>query len=111
MLIGRSAGLTEEKLAHLGDAQLPEGLFEPHEQAIVRYAQASARNDVITDDLYRDLAQHFPTETLIQICFVVGLAGLTNRFHRTFLTEVDPETQTTLAVSCPLAIPQPPGAQ
>lgn len=86
---------------------MPEGLFDPREQAIVRYAQASARNDVISDSLYRDLAQHFPTETLIQICFVVGLAGLTNRFHRTFLTEVDPATQEALAVSCPIRLPQP----
>ena len=110
MLIGRSAGLTEEKLTHLGDDPLPAGLFEPREAAIVRYAQASARNAVITDAVYRDLAAHFSTATLVQICFVVGLAGLTNRFHRTFLTEVDPATHEALAASCPIPLPPPPEA-
>ena len=108
MLIGQAAGLTEEKLAHLVDDPLPAGVFEPREEAIVRYAQASARNDVITDVLYGDLARHFSPETMISICFVVGLAGLTNRFHRTFLTEVDPDTHEVLAQACPVPIPQPP---
>jgi hypothetical protein len=31
-----------------------------------------------------------------------------NRFHATFLTEVDPDTQQALAPSCPLAYPEPP---
>jgi alkylhydroperoxidase family enzyme len=108
VLIGRSAGLTDEKLASLGDDPLPEGVYEPSEEAVVRYARASARNDRITAELYNELAHHFPVETMIQICFVVGLAGLTNRFHSSFLTEVDPATQDALEASCPIYIPQPP---
>jgi len=32
-----------------------------------------------------------------------------NRFHATFLTEVDPQTQEALAPSCPLAYAEPAG--
>lgn len=108
MLLGRAEGLTEDKIAHLADDPLPEGLYEPQEAAVVRYAQRSARNDTITDEIYADLERHFPVEKMIQICFVVGLAGMTNRFHKTFLTTLDPTTQEEVAASCPVAIPKPP---
>ena len=39
MLLGRAAGLSEDKLAHLGDDPLPDGLYAPDEAAIVRYAR------------------------------------------------------------------------
>lgn len=100
--------MTEEKLAHLADDPLPENVYEPSEAAIVRYAQASARNDTITDALYNDLASHFPVAKIVQISFVCGLAGLTNRFHKTFLTEVDPAMQEAITRSCPIPIPQSP---
>ena len=32
-----------------------------------------------------------------------------NRFHATFLTDLDPATQEALGTSCPLAFPEPPG--
>ena len=109
MLLGRAEGLTEEKIAHLADDPLPDGVFEPWEAAIVRYAQRSACNATITNELYEELERHFPVEKMIQICFVVGLAGMTNRFHKTFLTTVDPATREEIAATtCPVRIPQPP---
>lgn len=110
MLLGRAAGLTEDKLAHLGDDPLPDGVYAPDEAAIVRYAQRSTRMDAIDDHTYGDLAGHFTQQQLIEICFTVGLSNLINRFHATFLTEVDPETQEALAPSCPLSYPDPHGA-
>ena len=108
MLLGRAAGLTEEKLAHLGDDELPEGLYEPDEAAIVRYAQRSTRMDPIDEATWSALTEHFSREQIIEICFTVGLANTINRFHATFLTEVDPQTQEVLAPSCPLAYPEVP---
>ncbi|GAC1604869.1 MAG: hypothetical protein NVS3B21_34280 [Acidimicrobiales bacterium] len=108
MLLGRAAGLTEDKLAHLGDDPLPEGLYEPDEAAIVRYAQASTRMDTITDQIYDALRAHFSERQIIEICFTIGLSNLINRFHATFLTEVDPTTQEALAPACPLQYPDPP---
>ena len=108
MLLGRAAGLTEEKLAHLGDDELPEGLYEPDEAAIVRYAQRSTRMQPIDERTYSALTEHFSREQIIEICFTVGLANTINRFHATFLTEVDPQTQEVLAPSCPLPYPDVP---
>ncbi len=108
MLLGRAAGLTEDELAHLGDDPLPEGLYTPDRAAIVRYAQRSTRMEVIDDRTFGDLREHFSEQQAIEICFTVGLSNMINRFHATFLTEVDPETQEALAPSCPLAFPPPP---
>jgi alkylhydroperoxidase family enzyme len=108
VLLGRAAGLTEEKLAHLGDDDLPEGLYEPDEAAIVRYAQRSTRMQPIDERTYFLLTEHFSRDRIIEICFTVGLANTINRFHATFLTEVDPQTQEVLAPSCPLAYPDVP---
>ena len=108
MLLGRAAGLTEDKLASLGKDPLPEGVYEPDEAAIVRYAQRSTRMAAIDDTTYGDLTEHFTTEQIIELCFTVGLSNMINRFHATFLTEVDPETQEALAPSCPLSYPDVP---
>lgn len=105
MLLGRVAGLTEEKLAHLGDDPLPEEVYEPNERAIVRYAQVSTRMDPITDKVYAELSAHYSVEKMIEICFTIGLSNLINRFHATFLTDVDQMTQDALAPSCPLPLP------
>jgi alkylhydroperoxidase family enzyme len=108
VLLGRAAGLTEDKLAHLGDDPLPDGVYEPDEAAVVRYAQRSTRMNVIDDTTYGNLAEHFSQEQMIELCFTVGLSNMINRFHATFLTEVDSETQEALAPSCPLSYPDAP---
>ena len=107
MLLGRAAGLTEEKLAHLGDDPLPPDVYAPDEAAIVRYAQRSTRMETIDDRTYGDLTDHFSAEQIIEICFTIGMANMINRFHATFLTEVDERTQQALGGSCPLSYPDP----
>ena len=42
----------------------------------------------------------------MDLCFTVGLSNLINRFHATFLTEVDPETGEAIGPSCPLPMPE-----
>ena len=109
MLLGRAAGLSEEKLAHLGDDPLPEGIYEPAEAAIVRYAQRATRMDPIDEATYDALRRHFEERQIIEICFTVGLSNMINRFHATFLTDLDPATGVALAGSCPLSFPPVPG--
>lgn len=99
--------MTEEKLAHLGDEELPEGLYEPDEAAIVRYAQRSTRMDTIDEGTYGALREHFDERQIIEICFTVGLSNMINRFHATFLTELDAATGEALKDSCPLAFSDP----
>jgi alkylhydroperoxidase family enzyme len=109
VLLGRAAGLTEDKLAHLGDDPLPPGLYEPDEAAIVRYSQRSTRLEVIDNATYDALSAHFSPEQIIEICFTVGMSNMINRFHATFLTDLDERTQEALGTSCPLNYPEPPG--
>jgi alkylhydroperoxidase family enzyme len=108
VLLGRAAGLTEDKLAHLGDDPLPEGVYAPDEAAIVTYAQRSTRMEAIDDATYGPLAAHFGRRQLIEICFTVGLSNMVNRFHATFLTDIDPWMPQALGDSCPLPYPTVP---
>ena len=105
MLLGRAAGLTEDKLAHLGDDPLPDDVYAPDEAAIVRYAQRATRMDAIDAETYANLEEHFTTQQLIEICFTVGLSNLINRFHATFLTDLDPFIERAVGESCPLPYP------
>jgi len=108
VLLGRAAGLTEEKLAHLRDDPLPEGLYEPDEAAIVRYSQRSTRMEAIDDATYSALAEHFDTKQIMEICFTVGLSNMVNRFHATFRTDLDDWAEGALGGTCPLSYPDPP---
>jgi alkylhydroperoxidase family enzyme len=111
VLLGRSVGLTENQIAHLGDDPLPEGVYADDEAAIVRYAHAAHRRVPVPDDVYDDLRRHFTEEVIIDLCFVIGLSNLVNIFHATFLTDVDERTTAALSESCPLPVPpQPDGA-
>lgn len=108
MLLGRAAGLTEEKLAHLADSPLPDDVYEADEAAIVRYAQASTRMEPITDEIYSELRAHFSEQQIIEICFTIGMSNTINRFHATFLTELDPSTRESVEATCPIPFPAQP---
>lgn len=88
-MLGRSIGISDEKLAHLGDDPLPDGVYSDAEAAIVRYAQRSTQMMSIDEATYQALATHFSVEQMIEICLNVGLAQVTNRFNATFLSDVD----------------------
>ena len=88
-MLGRSIGVSEEKLRHLGDDPLPDGVYSEGEAAIVRYAQRSTKMLSIDDTIYQALTKHFSVQQIIEICLNVGLAQMTNRFNATFLSDVD----------------------
>jgi alkylhydroperoxidase family enzyme len=99
VVLGRSAGLNEEQLVHIGDDPLPDdGTYDELERAIVEYAQRSSKLEPITDELFARLEAHLDRKQLIELCFTVGLSNLINRFHATFLTDVD-------AATCALPMP------
>ena len=106
-MLGRSVGITEEQLSHLGDDPLPEGLYLPSEAAIIRYARQSTLHIKIDDALYAELAAHFSRKQIIDICLVVGQSNLVNRFHATFLTDVDSSTISTIREPGPTPIALP----
>jgi alkylhydroperoxidase family enzyme len=94
---------------------LPDGVYDPAEAAIVRYAQKSTRMEPIDEATYGALARHFATGQIIDICLTVGLSNLVNRFHATFLTDLDEQTIAEveegdrIAGTCPIPRPKPPG--
>ncbi len=107
-MLGRSVGITDEQLAHIGDDPLPDGIFPPAEAAIVRYAIQSTLRITIDDAMYAELAAYYTRRQIIDICLVVGQSNVVNRFHATFLTDVDESTIDTVNApgTCPLALPQ-----
>ncbi len=110
MVAGRATGLTEEKLALIGRTPIPVGVYEPDEAAVVAYAQASTRMEPITDELYAALLGHFDERQIIEICFTVGMSNMINRFHATFHTDVDDDTEAMVGAVCPVPAPPNPGA-
>ncbi len=110
-MLGRGIGISEEKLRHLGDDPLPDGVYSDDEAAVVRYAQRSTKTLYIDDATYQALAKHFSVHQMIEICLNVGLAQMTNRFHATFLSDVDDyilaanENADRAAAVCPIHRP------
>lgn len=108
-MLGRSVGITEEQLAHLGDDPLPEGLYSPSEAAIIRYARKSTLEIKIDDATYGELEKYFTRPQIIDICLIVGQSNVVNRFHATFRTDVDDATMHQIheheSGALPLALP------
>jgi alkylhydroperoxidase family enzyme len=104
-------------MRHLASDPLPEGIYTAEEAAIIRYAQKSTRLERIDDTTYGTLERHFSKEQIIDICLTVGVSNMINRFHATFLTNVDESTlaeveaNTPEGYSCPIALPVRPGQQ
>ncbi len=88
-------------MRHLMDDPLPEGVYTPSEAAVVRYARASTRAEPITRPIYAALAAHFTPAQIVDLSLTVGLSNLVNRFHATFLTDVDEETLAQVAAGNP----------
>lgn len=101
-------------MSHLLDDPLPEGIYAPEEAAIIRYAQKSTRMEPIDAKTYGNLATHFSNQQIIDLCLTVGLSNMINRFHATFLTDVDEATLAEVEAGnrepgvCPIVIPGQP---
>ena len=113
-MLGRGIGISDQKLAHLGDDPLPHGVYSEAEAAVVRYAQKSTRMEPIDGATYEALARQFSVQQMIEICFIVGLAQLVNRFNATFLPKVDEyileanARADSASGACPIAYPSMP---
>jgi alkylhydroperoxidase family enzyme len=102
-------------MRHLLDDPLPAGGYDPAEAAVVGYARKSTRLEPIDDATYANLARHFSTQQIMDICLTVGLSNMVNRFHATFQTDVDAATVAAveagdaIAGVCAIPRPKPPG--
>jgi alkylhydroperoxidase family enzyme len=107
-VLGRSAGISDEKISHLADDPLPADVFSPEEAAIVRYSQASTLMKPISDDMYADLSRHFDTQQIMELWETVSGSNAINRFHATFHTDLDESTLDAMGSSMPLPLPPRP---
>ena len=99
--------MSEEQLAHLADDPLPPGIYDEAERAIVEYARRCTRMEPIENDLFERLRRHLSLEQVMELCFTVGVANVINRFHATFLTDLDAATLDELGDE-PLPLPPRP---
>ena len=90
-MLGRSIGLTEDEILSLRTWR-DSDLYGPVDRLVLEYVEETKLHHRVTDELYERLAQHFSTRQIIDLCFSAGIADLINRFHATFLTDVDTET-------------------
>jgi alkylhydroperoxidase family enzyme len=90
-MLGRSIGLSNREIAEMEHAEASE-LFDETDRLVLRYAEVLTRELKVSDALYAALAQRFPKDELIELCFSVALAALVNRVHATFRTDVDEST-------------------
>lgn len=91
-MLGRSIGLSDEELAAVANWQ-DSDMFDEKDRAVLHYADAVGGQNTVTDKTYDNLAQHFTEAEIVKVCIAASFAGLVNRVHATFRTDLD---QTTL---------------
>ena len=101
-------------MSYLLDDPLPTGIYDPAEAAVIQYARKSTRMEAIDAQTYADLEEHFSNQQIIDLCLTVGLSNMINRFHATFLTDVDDSTLEEVEAGnsgsgvCPIPLPTRP---
>jgi alkylhydroperoxidase family enzyme len=98
LALGSSVGLSDEELSWLNGWQgAPAELFDASDRLTLRYAETLTRTVTVDDALWQELAARFSSTELFELCFTVGLAGLVNRMHATFHTDLDERTAQRVA--------------
>jgi alkylhydroperoxidase family enzyme len=70
--------------------------FDGEDRLVLELAEAVARNDRVDDALYAALEQAFSREALVRLTMTIALAGMVNRVHAMFDTDVDATTLSQL---------------
>ena len=78
-------------MAALGDWQ-ESRYFDVKDRAVLAFTDSLARDNKVSDALYADLKTHFTETEIVKLSFTVSLAGMVNRMHAVFKTDVDEAT-------------------
>ena len=105
-MLGRSIGLSNEEMAELGHWESSR-LFDQTDKLVLRFTDQLSRENRVDDDLFGELSARFSQPELLKLTFTIGMAGIVNRVHATFLTDVDEATLGSVGdtVFCPLPEP------
>ena len=56
------------------------------------FTDSLTQNNVVPDTVYSELKDHFGEPEIVKLTFTVSLAGMVNRVHAAFKTDVDEAT-------------------
>lgn len=78
--------------------------FDATDRLVLRYSEVLTRDNRVDDALYAELNERFSKDELVELCLTVGLSAMVNRFHATFLTDVDEATSDSVGdvTFCPI---------
>jgi 4-carboxymuconolactone decarboxylase len=86
----RQSGVTDDEIRAIRERRLES--FSAREVAAMRYAEA-VEDRTVTDELWRDVSQHFDATQLVDLTVLVGFYGLASRFVMALDVELDPGLQ------------------
>jgi 4-carboxymuconolactone decarboxylase len=92
-MLGRGIGLSKEKVEQLREWKT-SNVYNEVEKLVLEYTEELVKNIRIPDALYERLREHFTPQQIIVLSVTSGVAGMINRIHGTFQTEVEEFTQT-----------------
>ena len=95
-MLGRSVGLNDEELQAIMDWESAP-IFDTKDRIVLRFTESLARDNKVSDELYAELSEYFSEPEIMKLCITVSFAGLVNRVHATFLTDLDQTTLETVA--------------
>lgn len=77
--LGRSAGLTDERIVALHQWRTSE-LFSEPERAVLAYVDAIAASEHPPADVHDVLSHHFPPSTIVGVNLLAGFYGMTAKY-------------------------------
>lgn len=89
VLIGRTAGLTDDEIARLTGEIAPQQ-WEPVDAAVIRASEELVRSACIADETWKELLSHFDVKQLIELIYVVGNYDLIAMFMNATGLELEP---------------------
>ncbi|WP_423802513.1 carboxymuconolactone decarboxylase family protein [Neobacillus sp. SAB-20_R2A] len=87
-MLGRGIGLSKDKVDHLRHWR-ESTVYTDIERLVLEYTERLATEVRIEDELYDRLREHFTPRQILVLCTTVGVAGMINRIHGTFKTELE----------------------
>ena len=91
-MLGQGVGLSREEIAGMGNPEEYDS-FSDIDRLVLKYAEELTLHNRVDDELYDQLKKYFSSDEIMELCGSVGLSALVNRFHSTFKTTVDDNTQ------------------
>ena len=69
--------------------------FDQKDRSVLAFTDSLVKTNNVTDEIYFELEKHFTAAEIVKLSFTVSLAGMVNRVHATFKTDIDDETVST----------------